>query len=50
MLLLVAGFSHLPLAVQWHDGALVVSMKEGHLLLIDEISLAEDAVLERLNR
>jgi MoxR-like ATPase len=34
---------------EWVDGALVSSMRSGDLLLIDEISLAEDAVLERLN-
>ena len=34
---------------EWEDGPLVCSMKEGSLLLLDEISLAEDAVLERLN-
>ncbi len=34
---------------EWHDGAVVQAMKQGDLLLIDEISLAEDAVLERLN-
>jgi midasin len=34
---------------EWHDGALVQAMKEGDVLLIDEISLADDAVLERLN-
>jgi midasin (ATPase involved in ribosome maturation) len=34
---------------EWHDGALVQAMKEGELVLIDEISLAEDSVLERLN-
>jgi hypothetical protein len=34
---------------EWQDGALVNSMKQGDLFLIDEISLAEDAVLERLN-
>ena len=33
----------------WHDGPLVHCMKEGKAFLIDEISLAEDAVLERLN-
>ncbi|KAF2076411.1 hypothetical protein CYY_002268 [Polysphondylium violaceum] len=33
----------------WVDGPLVESMKQGHYFLIDEISLAEDAVLERLN-
>ena len=34
---------------EWQDGALVTAMKNGDILLIDEISLAEDAVLERLN-
>lgn len=33
----------------WYDGPLVECMKEGHLLLLDEISLADDSVLERLN-
>ncbi|EGG20931.1 type A von Willebrand factor domain-containing protein [Cavenderia fasciculata] len=33
----------------WVDGPLVESMKQGSYFLIDEISLAEDAVLERLN-
>lgn len=34
---------------EWHDGPLVHAMKEGNFFLIDEISLAEDSVLERLN-
>ncbi|KAJ9076840.1 AAA ATPase midasin [Entomophthora muscae] len=34
---------------EWHDGPLVQSMKEGGIFLLDEISLAEDSVLERLN-
>ncbi|KAI9911746.1 hypothetical protein PsorP6_009691 [Peronosclerospora sorghi] len=34
---------------EWVDGPLVESMKKGNLILIDEINLAEDAVLERLN-
>ncbi|KAK9767839.1 AAA ATPase midasin [Basidiobolus ranarum] len=34
---------------EWHDGPLVQSMKEGDLFLLDEISLADDSVLERLN-
>lgn len=34
---------------EWHDGILVESMEQGGLLLIDEISLANDSVLERLN-
>ncbi|KAF4033085.1 ATPase family associated domain-containing protein 5 [Phytophthora infestans] len=34
---------------EWADGPLVESMKHGDLILIDEVNLAEDAVLERLN-
>jgi len=34
---------------EWHDGILVEAMQQGGLLLIDEISLANDSVLERLN-
>jgi len=34
---------------EWHDGPLVDAMKVGHTFLVDEISLAEDSVLERLN-
>ncbi|EQC37386.1 hypothetical protein SDRG_04990 [Saprolegnia diclina VS20] len=34
---------------EWVDGPLVSSMKAGDLLLVDEINLADDAVLERLN-
>lgn len=33
----------------WADGPLVTAMKQGDVILIDEINLAEDAVLERLN-
>jgi midasin (ATPase involved in ribosome maturation) len=35
---------------RWHDGPLVQAMREGSFILLDEISLADDAVLERLNR
>uniref|UniRef100_A0A452IL58 Midasin n=1 Tax=Gopherus agassizii TaxID=38772 RepID=A0A452IL58_9SAUR len=35
---------------EWHDGPLVLAMKEGAFFLLDEISLADDSVLERLNR
>jgi midasin len=35
---------------EWVDGPLVRAMKNGDVLLIDELNLAEDAVLERLNR
>ncbi|TYZ63967.1 hypothetical protein PybrP1_004209 [[Pythium] brassicae (nom. inval.)] len=34
---------------EWVDGPLVESMKHGDLILVDEVNLAEDAVLERLN-
>ena len=34
---------------EWSDGSLVQAMKEGQLFLLDEISLADDSVLERLN-
>lgn len=33
----------------WLDGPLVQAMKSGELFLADEISLADDSVLERLN-
>ncbi|CCL98515.1 uncharacterized protein FIBRA_00514 [Fibroporia radiculosa] len=34
---------------QWYDGPLVESMRDGDIFLLDEISLADDSVLERLN-
>ena len=34
---------------EWTDGSLVEAMKQGRPFLLDEISLADDAVLERLN-
>lgn len=34
---------------EWVDGALVQAMKQGQPFLLDEISLADDSVLERLN-
>lgn len=34
---------------EWHDGPLIQAMQEGGLFLLDEISLADDSVLERLN-
>ena len=33
----------------WTDGCLVIAMKQGEPFLLDEISLADDSVLERLN-
>ena len=34
---------------EWADGPLVLAMKHGDMILLDEMSLADDAVLERLN-
>lgn len=34
---------------EWSDGSLVQAMKSGDFFLLDEISLADDSVLERLN-
>lgn len=34
---------------EWQDGSLIHAMREGQFFLIDEISLADDSVLERLN-
>ncbi|OLY83070.1 Midasin [Smittium mucronatum] len=34
---------------EWMDGPLIDAMKTGSLFLLDEISLADDSVLERLN-
>lgn len=34
---------------EWHDGPLVEAMGRGDIFLLDEISLADDSVLERLN-
>lgn len=34
---------------EWSDGSLITAMKTGHFFLLDEISLADDSVLERLN-
>ncbi|XP_055839231.1 midasin [Episyrphus balteatus] len=34
---------------EWADGPLIMSMVEGSYFMADEISLAEDSVLERLN-
>ena len=35
---------------EWHDGRLVLAMRQGGIFHLDEISLADDSVLERLNR
>ena len=34
---------------EWQDGPLVLAMKQGDIFVLDEINLAEDAVIERLN-
>ncbi|XP_017784384.1 PREDICTED: midasin [Nicrophorus vespilloides] len=34
---------------EWVDGPLIHAMSKGHLFLADEISLADDSVLERMN-
>ncbi|WPH03778.1 Hypothetical protein R9X50_00666100 [Acrodontium crateriforme] len=34
---------------EWVDGSLIQAMKEGAFFLLDEISLADDSVLERIN-
>jgi midasin len=34
---------------EWSDGSLIQAMKNGQFFLLDEISLADDSVLERLN-
>lgn len=34
---------------EWHDGPLIRAMSDGDIFLLDEISLADDSVLERLN-
>lgn len=34
---------------EWHDGPLLLAMRHGDIFVLDEINLAEDAVIERLN-
>jgi midasin len=34
---------------EWHDGPLIDAMRTGGVFLMDEISLADDSILERLN-
>ena len=33
----------------WQDGPVTAAMRDGGICLLDEVSLADDAVLERLN-
>ena len=42
-------FNRQKILFEWVDGALVQAMKQGDPFLLDEISLADDSVLERLN-
>lgn len=39
----------LKILFEWCDGPLIHAMKSGNFFLLDEISLADDSVLERLN-
>ena len=41
--------SHHHRLFEWRDGPLIEAMKSGEHFLVDEISLADDSVLERLN-
>ena len=42
-------FRRLSAMFEWHDGPLIRAMTDGGIFLLDEISLADDSVLERLN-
>ena len=42
-------FRKLVCMFEWHDGPLIQAMISGGVFLLDEISLADDSVLERLN-
>lgn len=42
-------FRKLSTMFEWHDGPLIQAMMSGGVFLLDEISLADDSVLERLN-
>ncbi|CAK7897218.1 midasin [[Candida] anglica] len=44
-----AGRRNASILFEWNDGPLVQAMKNGDFFLLDEISLADDSVLERLN-
>lgn len=41
--------SRLKVLFEWCDGSLIQALKQGDFFLLDEISLADDSVLERLN-
>ncbi|KDD74936.1 hypothetical protein H632_c977p0, partial [Helicosporidium sp. ATCC 50920] len=44
-----AGVAAARIPFVWVDGPLIQAMKAGDIILVDELNLAEDAVLERLN-
>jgi midasin len=46
---IAASRSRVKALFEWTDGSLVHAMKTGQMFLLDEISLADDSVLERLN-
>ncbi|KAJ1742174.1 AAA ATPase midasin [Coemansia sp. RSA 1086] len=49
---LEAAYEHLARAqalFAWHDGPLVQALRHGDMFLMDELNLADDSVLERLN-
>lgn len=41
--------NNLNILFEWSDGPLIHALKDGDFFLLDEISLADDSVLERLN-
>ncbi|KAF5102622.1 hypothetical protein D0Z00_000332 [Geotrichum galactomycetum] len=41
--------TRLKVLFEWCDGSLIQALKQGDFFLLDEISLADDSVLERLN-
>ncbi|GAO48771.1 midasin [Saitoella complicata NRRL Y-17804] len=43
------GIRRVKVLFEWSDGTLITALKQGDLFLLDEISLADDSVLERLN-
>lgn len=46
---LLLKFRKLSVMFEWYDGPLIQAMLGGDVFLLDEISLADDSVLERLN-
>ena len=43
------GLQQMKAMFQWSDGPVVKAMRQGSFVVLDEISLADDSVLERLN-